>query len=395
MSSNSLRTWLEINAGAFIHNIKQLAQIIPNDLAVVLKSNAYGHGMFGIAKICEKLDEVKWLCTAGNDEALLLRSQNIKKPIICVSYVKDRFEESILQNIDLVVYDLQTAQKISQAATKMLKYARIHVKIDTGMSRFGILPSDALAFVTKIKTLPYINIVGLMAHLCDTDNSDQSFTNHQLKVFDEIIENFKINNITFEHLHTMASGAFVMENCKNYTATRIGGLCYALWKSEFHKQRVLSKFPHLDLKTVLTWKTCISQIKEVPAESFVGYNKTFKTKRYTKIAILPVGYFDGVSRALSNSGNVLIKGKFAPIIGIVSMNIIMVDVTDIENIDINDEAILLSDKLGLRAEDWALELGTITNEIVTRINPTIERVIINEPELPLQQNKPLHNFITN
>ncbi|MCL4360824.1 alanine racemase [Candidatus Dependentiae bacterium] len=390
-SSKSLRTWLEIDAAAFTNNIKQLAKIIPNDIAVVLKSNAYGHGSLQIAKICENLEEVKWLCTAGNDEALLLRSNNIKKPIICVSYLKDNLEESILQNIDLVIYDLQTAEKISSAACKVLKHARIHIKIDTGMSRFGILPEDALEFVSKLQNLPYIKIVGLMSHLSDTDNIDQSFTNHQLKVFDEVIENLNSHSISFEQLHIAASGAFMHPNNKKYTITRIGGLSYALWKSDIHRQRVLNKFPELNLKPVMQWKSCISQIKEIPADSFVGYNKTFKTTKKTKIAILPVGYFDGVSRALSNSGVILIKDQFAPVLGIVSMNIIIVDVTGLD-ININDEAILLGNKAGIRPEDWAAKLNTITNEIVTRINPEIERKVTNS--LEIQNHKKItHNFI--
>ncbi len=387
---NNFRTWLELNTAQYIDNLKQIKNLVGDaKLAVVLKSNAYGHGMVEIAKLSDNIDFVEYICTAGTNEALQLRSAGIKKPLLALSYIDSDHKKSIEQEIDLVVYDINTAKDISRIASELFKVANIHIKIDTGMTRFGVKYDQALQFIKTVKAMPFININGIYTHLSDTDSQDIWFSQTQMDNFDKVLDQLDQENIYIPYTHVQASGALGFETKRKYSMVRVGGLLYGMYKSDLHKSRILSKDLALKLKTIMTWKTRIFQIKTVEAENYIGYNRAFKTTKLTRVAILPIGYVDGFPRAFSNNGFVIINNKRAQILGIVSMNVFTVDITDIPEAKINDEVILLGNIQGIRPEDLANRAGTINNEITTRINASLERVIVPNfsVNLELQNNR--------
>lgn len=369
------RTWLEIDRVAIHHNIDQIKSLIgAMQLGIVVKANAYGHGMELIASLVSEHPSVEWLFTAGISEALILRKQGITKPLLVMSYHDAPLKEALCNNIDLVVYDYDSASAISKIAEEQKITARIHIKVDTGMNRLGIMPCDAVTVIQKIKELPGLLLYGIFSHFSDLNNEDLSHSYKQLSIFDNVIERLAHYSLTFPCTHIISSGALVLPTKNKYTLARVGTNIYGFWKSSLQQKRFLDKKPDFSLQHVLTWKTRIAQIKQIPAHSYIGYNRAFYTKKALTIALLPVGYWDGYPRALSHKSFVLINGQNAPLIGMVSMNILIVDISSL-TASINDEVILCGDHDGLRATDLALQMDTINNEFATRINPDIPRII--------------------
>lgn len=370
------RTWIEISRTALYHNIEHITALLEaTQLGVVVKANAYGHGMELVASALEKHTEVHWFCTAGIQEALILRAQGIQKPIIAMSYYDASLEDAVRTGIDCAIYDYETALALDAAAKKVGKRARIHIKIDTGMHRLGVLPEDALALVNNIQKNTDLELFGIFSHFSDLNTPDLEHTYNQLDTFEKTLACLKDAGITFACTHFFSSGALVLSVKKRYTLARVGTNIYGFWKSALQQERFCAKKPDFSLQQVLTWKTRIIAIQKIPAQSYIGYNRAFYTDTPMTIALLPIGYYDGYPRALSHKSFVLIHGKQAPLIGIVSMNIITVDVTHILA-QINDEVILCGDYDGIRATDLALKLETINNEFATRLHPDIPRILI-------------------
>lgn len=370
------RTHIELSSGAFDYNIDQIKKSIgAPDVAVVVKSNAYGHGMVEIANLCEKNPQVKWLCTAGLAEAITLRSANISKPILVLSYLDTEFELAALYNIHCAIYTFEDAQRLDKTAKKLGKIISVHVKIDTGMSRLGISPEAAIDFIRQLKNFSNLIVIGIFTHLCDTPNPDQSFSYLQLDRFDNLLDKLHSEGIDIPITHAQSSSGLCIIPKRQYSFVRIGASAYGIWKSESHKQLVLKVHPELNLEQVLTWKTNIIQIKDIAAGSFVGYDKTFCASRDTRIAVLPVGYYDGLPRGLSNKGQVLVCGKLAPILGIVSMNLMAIDITDIVTATLHSEVILLGPQAGVQAMQVAQAAGIITNELITHINSNLQKIV--------------------
>ena len=325
--------------------------------------------MLHIAAMVEQCPDVAWLFTAGIDEACLVRAQGCSKPILALAYSSNLFEEAINNTIDVAIYDHETVKALNACAAQLKKKARVHIKVDTGMSRLGVLPAEVVQFVENIQACyKNIEVYGIFTHLADTNNSDLSYTHNQLAQFDAVVEQLAGTGICS---HVLASGSLFLP--QKYPLVRVGTSLYGFWKSAVQKKRFQDKFPDLELQPVLTWKTRIIQIKTIPAGCSVGYNRTFFSSRQTTIAILPIGYADGYSRELSNKSHVIINGCPAPILGMVTMNLTVVDITDIADVTVGTEVILLGNYPGITATDLAQKLGTINNEIVTRISPTIPR----------------------
>ncbi len=373
---NNYRTWIELSKDALFYNIAQLKKAAKeSELALVLKSNAYGHGAQAIASLADTHPDVSWLCTAGLKEALSLRSYGIQKPLIALSYLDESFEAAITQNIHCSVYTYEDAQHLSAVAQQLGKQAYVHVKVDTGMSRLGVLASEALPFIKALQKLPHLVIYGIFTHLCDTSNSDQSFSQLQLKRFDEVLAALQEAHIYIPCIHAQSSSGLCVLPERSYTLVRAGASVYGIWKSPQHK-KLLQNCTEVDLKPVMTWKTRIIQLKRIPAGSYIGYDRTYKTTRPTVIALAPIGYWEGYPRSLSNKGIVLINNTLAPILGIVSMNLTAFDVTDIPGIQLGDSITLLGNQSPITAQECAQRAGIITNEIVTHINPEVPRIIV-------------------
>ncbi len=366
---------VELSAAALNNNIATYRSLIPAhvQLAAIVKGNAYGHGMIPIAQFLDSHLSVDFLYTASLSEALCLRAHAIKKPITVLSYHDASLTQAIASDIDIVVYDLETAHAISQAAQQISKQAHVHIKLDTGLSRLGIRVEpnaieQTIALIKHIAQLPGIIVRALFSHFADAEAADNTFVQYQQELFDKIALPFN----AIKHLScTAALGTIPMEN---HSIARFGIGLYGLWPSEENKL-ALSAFGATILP-VMSWKTRIIQIKKIPAGSTVGYDRTYVTARPIIAAVLPVGYADGLDRKLSNCGHVLIHGTVAPIIGRVSMNVTVVDITDVAHAQVNDEVTLLGNHPAVHADTIARHVGTINYEVVTRISPHISRVLI-------------------
>lgn len=368
-------SWVEINAQALAHNIRMYKQVAGNRvLAPVIKSNAYGHGIEQIAQLCNANPAVDMLCTVSLSEALLLRSRGITKPLLVLSIIDASVEDAIAHNIELVVYDLETAHALNTCAQRYNTRALVHIKIDTGLSRLGIIAEQAAAFIAQVHALSHITINGIFTHLSESEKKDTTFTTYQLDRFEQVLAQLKVNNITIPLIHTTCSAALTAHTKSHHTLARLGIGIYGLWPSHDNKEITQTQHPNFSLQPVLTWKTRIIQIKEIPAGSFVGYDRTHKVEQPTTIATLPIGYWDGYDRKLSNKGCVYIHGSKAPIVGRIAMNLMMVDITGI-SARVGDEVTLLGNHPCISADELASQCNTIHYEMVTRINPLLLRII--------------------
>lgn len=362
-------TTVEISKSSLLNNVALFRKRIGKRLFMaVVKSNAYGHGMELVAKIIEP--KIDWFGVANGDEALLLRKIKINKPILVLSYFDSiQTEELIKNNISLVVYDWEQAKQVSGIAGKLKKTARLHLKVDTGTGRLGLLKNDFLNFVKQVQDLPLVKIEGILSHFASSEE-DLKYTKLQLKMFEEIYS--KIPGSFIKHIACTASSLNIKESQQDLVRVGIG--LYGLWPSvTTHK---LNR--GIRLEPVLTWKTKIIQVKTLPKESFVGYDRTYKTRKQTQIAILPIGYNEGFDRGLSNKGEVLIRGTRCPVIGRVSMNLTIVDASSLKNLKTGEEVVLLGklEKQQITVEEIAEKLGTINYEFVTRVNPLIPRILV-------------------
>jgi alanine racemase len=372
---NHYSSWVEIDKKALNHNIEQYKKIIGSAaLSVVVKSNAYGHGIEQIAKLCEHNSAVHTICTVSLSEALALRSQGIKKPILVLSIINASLDKAVEQSIDLVLYNMQTALELNTIGQQCKRKVAIHIKIDTGLSRLGFLADNAIKFIKQIHQLPFIYIKGIFTHFSESESADQAFTHLQQARFNLLLQELEAEGVTIPLRHSSCSAATTATLQSHHTMVRIGIGLYGLWPSEDNKKITQERYPDFSLQPVLSWKTKIIQIKEIPAESYVGYDRTYVTTKQTRIATISIGYWDGYDRQLSNKGAVIINNQRAYIVGRIAMNIAMIDVTDLD-VSLNDEVMLMGNHEGVRADDIAQMCSTINYEVVTRINPLLPRIV--------------------
>ncbi len=379
--NDNLLQWIEIDSSALDHNIKKIRTVIGADkkLLVLVKANAYGHGIVEISRLALK-SGADWLGVHSIEEGILLRKQGFDCPILIVGYVPlIRLEEAVKGDLKLTVYNIETIERLASVCHSLKKKAFLHLKLETGTHRQGINKRDVLSFVRKIKENPYLVAEGISSHFANIeDTTDHSYAKLQKENFNRTLHQLEKNKIAIplKHMSCTASAILFKETHFNMVRTGIG--IYGLWPSkQTYLSSLLNKGKPIGLKPVLSWKTRIAQIKDVPEGAYIGYGCTYRTTRRTKLAVLPVGYYDGYSRSLSNRSHVIVKGKRAPLRGRVAMNFIVVDVTDIEGVQLEDEAVLLGKegKETVSADYLASLIGTINYEIVTRINPKIPRIV--------------------
>ncbi|MFA6527322.1 MAG: alanine racemase [Candidatus Babeliales bacterium] len=372
---SSPASWVQIDKEALEHNIRMYKNITRHALlAPVIKSNAYGHGMELIAKICDQNPLVDMLCVVSVREALLLRREGITKPLLVISILDDGLEEAVAHDIDLVAYDLETITELNAIGQRLNKKAQIHLKFDTGLSRLGLHSDNLLALVEQIHSLPFITIRGIFTHFAESESDDQTFTNHQLTQFNTLLAELDAREIHIPLKHSACTAAITASTANHCTMVRLGIGLYGLWPSQENKQLTEQLYPNFSLKPAMTWKTRIIQIKDIPAGSYIGYDRSHQVDRPTRLAILPVGYWDGFDRRLSNKGQVLINNQLAPIRGKVAMNLCIVDITGLD-VSVDHEVTLLGNHQDITADDIAGLCETINYEIVTRINPLLPRTI--------------------
>jgi len=374
------KTWIEINKKALQNNIQQFQKLIGDKvkLMAVVKANAYGHGLIEVAKIATESD-VDWLGVDSIDEAIKLKKAGIKTPILILGYtLLSRLKDVVKYDLRQVVYNKETVQGLA-LNNKKAKPLKIHLKIETGTSRQGLEKEELLELAKFINKFPNIEIEGTHTHYANIeDTTNHSYARQQLKRFKEAIELLEKNGIKIPLKHTACSAAVILFPETYFDMVRLGISMYGLWPSPETFVSAKEKNRKLNLEPALTWKTKIAQIKQIKAGTPISYGLTERVSQDSKIAVLPIGYWDGYDRKLSGVGNVLIRGKRCKVLGRICMNMIIVDVSHIPDIKLEDEVVLLG-KQGqeeILADELAQKIGTINYEVVTRINPLIPRIVI-------------------
>jgi alanine racemase len=374
---------VEVDLSAIKHNIREIKRHTKGlALMPVVKANAYGHGLVPVAKACEEVG-VEYIGVVACEEALALRKAGIKTPLLVLSYVgvflaKDTVLDAIRNNIDLTVFDLETAHFISNMARRLKKKAKIHMKIDTGTTRLGVYPKEFFDLFEKIQKLPGIQIAGVFTHFARAEETDPQPTRKQSqtlkKIKNELVAR-KTKNILF---HAACSAALMTHPESFFSLGRLGISLYGLWPS-WEIEKKMSKIIHL--KPALSWRSKVIQVKRVKKGTEIGYGATYRAPRDMMLAVIACGYADGFDRSLSNKAWVLINGKKAPVRGRVCMNIIMVEVTNIKNVHPGSKVTLVGrdGKEEISATSLARIEKTINYEVVTQINWTIPRFYKKRP----------------
>ncbi len=371
--------WVELDSQAPDYNLKELRRSANKDIlfCAVVKSNAYGHGTALMLKLLPSAD---WFAVNSIEEGQELRALGVKKPVLILGHVPiDRINEAVQADLQLTIYNQESIEALARL-NLYKKPARVHLKIDTGTGRQGVLLEEVNDFVTDLKRGEGIILEGVSTHFANIEDTlNHDYAVKQLVVFKDALKIIKGQGIVPQIIHTACTAAVILFPETHFTMIRSGIGLYGLWPSrETYLSTIMGHRRAPDLRPVLTWKTKIIQIKTVPEGSNVGYGCTYKTTRETRLAVLPVGYADGYDRALGNMAYVLVKGKRAPVIGRICMNHTMIDVTDIPGVELENEAVLLgnSDHESITAETMAGWAGTINYEVVTRISPLLERRVV-------------------
>ncbi|MCF7846104.1 MAG: alanine racemase [Candidatus Peribacteraceae bacterium] len=389
MSRDNPLIWVEISKSALERNFQTFREIVGSEveLAPMVKSNAYGHGLELCAQVfCET--GADYLAVNSVFEAEKIRAMGDKGKIYIAGYTPlDELQKVIELDCEFVVFNLETLEKLGKLEKsppaplyERGEKVKIHLKVETGTNRQGVQIGDIPKFLEKIKSLPNVELVGVAMHFADIeDTTNHDFAKQQLAEFEKIkaeIEQAGFQNLKF---HAANSAATLLWDSTHFAICRTGIANYGMWPSdETFVSLAEERKKKIVLQPALTWKTKIAQIKKIQADESVGYGRAFTAEADMTIAILPVGYYDGFSRAYAEKGSVLIAGKRAKILGRVCMNILMVDVSDIPEAKLEDEVVLLG-KSGdeeITAEEMAEWGGTINYEVTTRIRENILRKIV-------------------
>ncbi len=367
------RTWAEVNLDAVAHNIQQIRKITnPSaQIMAVVKADAYGHGFMEVAKTL--LDNgADRLAVATLREGQQLRSRGVNVPILVLgALMEDEIEDFINFNITPTVFSYETAHAISYIAEKKEIVTKIHIKLDTGMSRIGFLTGDdnsaVIDEIEKISKLPYIEIEGIFSHFSTSDEFERDYTELQYLRFIDVVNGLKDRGIDIPIKHICNSAGIMMYPHMHMDMVRPGVILYGLYPSDEVDKSVL------DLKPAMTLKSRITHVKEVEPGRGVSYGKEYITEGVTKIATVPIGYADGYLRRLAHEGKMIVKGQLVPIIGRICMDQCMIDVTNVHNIERGDEVILFSDSV-VTIDDLARWLDTINYEVACVIGKRIPRI---------------------
>jgi alanine racemase len=371
--------WVELDAKAPEHNLRQLRRGSgPNVLAcAVVKANAYGHG---VAPVVSLLPSADWFGVNSLEEGLELRSLGISRPVLLLGHVPlEDLPAAVEADLSLTVYNRQTIETLSSMES-LPRPARVHVKVDTGTSRQGVLPEEVEDFLRLVKDSRNVVLEGFSTHYANIEDTlNHEYAELQIARFNAALEAADRLGGRPPYIHTACTAAAILFPSTHFTMLRSGIGTYGLWPSRETMVSAREKGGAVpDFRPVLSWKTRIVQIKNVPEGSFVGYGCSYRTMRRTTLGVLPVGYSDGYDRALGNRAHVLLRGRRAPVIGRICMNLCMVDLTDVPSARLEDEVVLLgsSGNETISAETMAEWAGTINYEIVSRISPLLPRRVV-------------------
>ncbi len=371
MKAEFCKTWIEIDAKTLLGNIKLFDDYVGRETALmlVIKANAYGHGLKEVALMLKRARIIHMLGVDSLDEALLVRSYGVKNPIMILGYIPpSRFIEAVRNGFHVSIYNHETLHA-AHAISKSKKNNDLffHLKIETGTNRLGIQYQDIVE-----KSLP--PIYGLYTHFAEAENIHSRFYKEQMKQFEVARRFLEAKGIEPHVVHMGATSALVHLPESRGVLTRLGLGLYGLWPSEELKKKYQRMLP---IRPVLSWKTKLAQVKIIQKGETVGYDRTYRAKSPMNTGVIPVGYYDGYPRALSGKGIVLVGGKRCPIIGRICMNMMMVDVSS-THARANDEVVLIGNqkKASISVDEVAERAGTINYEIIARLGPLTPKIIV-------------------
>jgi len=366
-------TVAEINLSNLIHNLGEVRRLITGGCKIlaVVKANAYGHGIVEVSMAFEEAG-IDMLGVAHVEEGVSLREAGIRSGILVMGGLLDDYATDVVKwRLTPVVYTEGLARALSKAARAAGIELPVHIKVDTGMRRIGVSPDKGLELVERIMEFGGLRIEGIMTHFAEADLGNREFVREQLEVFNDLCSDLERRGISIPLRHTANSAAVIDMKESHLEMVRPGIMLYGYPPSPIFSSRV-------DLRPVMTLKTRIVHLKNVPPKTGISYGRTFTTERETLVATLSIGYADGFIRSLSNIGQVIVRGKRAPVIGRVCMDMTMVDVTEIPGVQVGDEAIIIGGEGDNRisAEDIASWAGTITYEVLCGVGERVERVYV-------------------
>lgn len=356
-------TWAEIDRNAFARNVDAIVARLPrgSQLIAVLKADAYGHGAVELARVCRP-DRVTMIATALLEEALELRRAGIELPLLVLGPLTEPQIPMAFDNrIAIGVVGPEELESVCRIARD--REVVIHLKLDTGMGRMGATERELPRVIELIRSAPRLRVDAIYTHFANASDPNDPFVNEQIAKFRSMVDALHAVGISAPRKHLANSAATMRGLIEPGDMVRVGVALFGAEVLDVNSPR---------LEQVLRWRTEILRLKELPAGYAIGYGKTFRTKRPSRIATLPVGYADGYDRLLSNNADVLVRGKRAPVVGRVSMDLVTIDVTDIPEAQFGDEVILLGGEI--TAEELARRTGTISYEVFCRISRRVPRV---------------------
>jgi alanine racemase len=364
-------SWVEVDLDAIAHNAALIKTHVGSDVIVmaVVKANGYGHGTEAVARTALE-NGASWLALNHVRPSVALRKAGITAPIILLGYIPESSARAVVEyDLRPAVASMQLGEALSAAAVAAGKVLPFHVKVDTGMGRFGVMPTDLVAFVRSVTRLPGLKLEGVFTHFACADWADRCWVDHQLKVYRDVLAELETDGFHVPMRHVANSAATLAHPDTHLDAVRVGIALYGLRPST-------QVAPALPLRPALTLKSRVGQVRSMPPESGISYSRTYVTKDMARLALVPCGYGDGFVRLTSNRGAVLIRGRRAPIRGRVCMDTMVVEVTDIEGVEAGDEVVLIGRQGGdaIPVEEVASWAETINYEIVSHLLPRLPRV---------------------
>jgi alanine racemase len=370
-------TWAEIdlnNLAANFNRVRRRVTPVARVMAV-LKANAYGHGAVECAQRLSR-EGADWFGVALPEEGIQLRTAGIREPILLLAgYWPGQTAACIQNQLTSVVYRLDMIQALNQAAVNAGVVADVHVKIDTGMGRLGVRFDQLNEFIPGLAEFRNVRIDGVMTHLAAADDTMcQPLTRDQIQRFEDAVTVFRDHGYRPTHLHLANSAGIFGHRDSWGNLVRPGGVLYGLWRDVLPPA---TRDP--ELLPVMSLHSRISLLKWVPPGETIGYGCTFEASRRSLIATVPIGYHDGYMRGLSNRAHVIVRGKYAPVVGRVSMDLTLIDVTDVPGVEIDDQVTLLgwnrnSPELKITAEDLARIAGTLSYEVTCGVGDRVPRL---------------------
>lgn len=368
----------KINLSAVEHNLLEVKKFINEGVKTlaVIKADSYGHGSVPVSKTIEKY--VDYFGVTSIDEAIEVRLEGIKKPVLALSYIPPRrYVDVVNYDITATIYSFDDALLLSEAAAAKGKTAKIHIAVDTGMGRIGLTPDEVGADIAKeISKLDNIYIEGLFSHYACADSADKEDANSQTELFDKFIELLK-QRIIDPPIKHICNSAGTIEFHKQYDMCRVGVLLYGLYPSDEVENTKLNLIPAMEIISHVV------HVKTVPAGYKIGYGHIYEAPSERRIATVSIGYADGYSRSCTGKGYVLIKGKKAPVVGKVCMDQIMVDVTDIEDVHVGERAVIMGESHGsfITAEQLGEMSNSFNYEVICNFTKRVARLYYKDGKL--------------